>query len=43
MKGRLFGKVKITYKNGNIFEGMFKEGKKNGIGKMIYKNLKAIQ
>lgn len=26
--------------NGNSFVGMYADGKKNGIGKMIYRNLK---
>jgi hypothetical protein len=26
--------------NGNIYQGMFSDGKKNGEGKMIYTNLK---
>lgn len=29
------GKGKITYKNGSIFEGTFKEGKKNGFGRYV--------
>lgn len=40
LKGKLFGRVKIEYANGNYFSGMFSDGKKCGEGKMVYKNLK---
>jgi hypothetical protein len=36
----MFGRVKVEYFNGNNFIGMFADGKKNGIGKMVYRNLK---
>ena len=39
-KGKLQGKVKVDYANGNAYHGMFIDGKKSGQGKMIYMNLK---
>ena len=39
-KGKLQGKVKVEYENGNVYVGLFKDGKKSGQGKMTYNNLK---
>ena len=34
--GKFNGKGKIIYKNGIKFEGLWKDNKKEGIGKFIY-------
>lgn len=33
--------MRVEYENGNLFEGYYMDGKKSGLGKMIYNNLKA--
>lgn len=37
--GKLHGKVKIQYANGNQFVGFFADGKRSGQGRMIYTNI----
>lgn len=37
--GKLNGRIKVEYANGNLYNGMFVEGKRSGEGRMIYSNL----
>ena len=37
--GRLQGKGKCLFSNGDKYKGMFVDGKFNGLGKMIYKHI----
>lgn len=37
VNGRLYGLGKINFINGDLYEGMFKDGKRCGVGKMQYK------
>ncbi|CAI2378234.1 unnamed protein product [Moneuplotes crassus] len=39
-RGRLYGYGKANFVNGDFYEGMFKDGKRCGKGKMQYKNIK---
>eukprot|EP00347_Sterkiella_histriomuscorum_P005372 403356865 len=43
VKGKLHGKVKIDFSNSNVFVGYFLDGKRSGMGKMIYNDLRMIQ
>lgn len=40
LNGRLYGQGKITFINGDSYEGMFKDGKRCGQGRMQYKSIK---
>lgn len=41
-KGKLEGKVRIDYANGNFYVGYFHEGKRSGKGKMIFTDIIAV-
>lgn len=43
MKGRLYGQGRINFINGDVYEGMFKDGKRCGHGRMQYKSIKKYQ
>lgn len=43
VNGRLYGLGKINFINGDSYEGMFKDGKRCGQGKMQYKNIRKFQ
>ena len=36
MKGRLFGYGRIEFSDGGIYDGLFKDGKRSGEGRMVY-------
>lgn len=40
VNGRLYGQGKILFVNGDVYEGMFKDGKRCGHGKMQYKSIR---
>jgi hypothetical protein len=40
INGRLYGEGKISFINGDVYEGEFKDGKRCGHGKMQYKSVK---
>ncbi len=34
--GRAHGKGKMTYKNGKVYDGEWRNGNRHGVGKMVY-------